>query len=207
MQLKQEFYGIASKHVGDDNRELIECCWDEIEKSYTTKDRYYHNLNHLEEMVVELNPLKHKIQNRDSLLLSIFYHDIIYNPTSTDNEEKSADKAREQLEKIHIPANRIRVIYKQIVATKTHERSDDTDTNFLLDVDLCILGKPWEKYLLYSNQIRKEYAFYPDTIYNQGRKKVLAHLLNLKEVFKTDFFQNKYEHQARENMLKEMARL
>lgn len=205
MQLKQEFYEIASKYTNED--QLIESCWNELEKCYGAKGRFYHNLNHLEEMIVELNPVQHKIQDRDSLLLSVFYHDIIYNPTAADNEEKSADGAREQLEKLHIPAEKIHTISKQIIATKTHKNSNDTDTDLLLDADLCILGKPWEKYLLYSLQIRKEYAVYPDTIYKQGRKKALAHLLHLKEIFKTEFFKNQYEHQARENMLQEIAGL
>ncbi|HLT86341.1 MAG TPA: hypothetical protein VKZ57_02055 [Sphingobacterium sp.] len=205
MRLKQEFYGIASKYSTDDR--LIQYCWQELEKCYGAKGRFYHNLNHLEEMVVELNPIQHKIQDRDSLLLSIFYHDIIYNPTAADNEEKSADSAREQLEKLHIPTEKILAISRQIIATKTHKKSYDTDTNLLLDADLCILGKPWKKYLRYSQQIRKEYAVYSDAVYKQGRKKALTHLLHLKEIFKTEFFQNKYELQARENMLKEIAGL
>ncbi|NGM67035.1 hypothetical protein [Sphingobacterium sp. SGR-19] len=205
MQLKQKFHGIASKYTNND--QLIEGCWKALEECYTAKGRFYHNAHHLEEMILVLDPVKHEIQDRDSLLLSVFYHDIIYNPTAVDNEEKSADSAQKQLKRLCVPAEKIHLISEQIMATKTHEKSDDTDTNFLLDADLCVLGKSWRKYLIYSNQIRKEYAIYPDAVYKQGRKKVLTHLLHLKEIFKTDFFQDKYEHQARENIRKEIERL
>ena len=205
MQLKQKFHDIASKYANDG--QLIESCWKALKECYTATGRFYHNLNHLEEMIIALNPVKHKIQDRDSLLLSVFYHDIIYNPTAVDNEEKSADSAQQQLEKLGIPTEKIHLISKQIIATKTHEKSNDMETNFLLDADLCVLGKPWEKYLLYSSQIRKEYAIYSEAVYKQGRKKVLTHLLHLTEIFKTNFFQDRYEHQARKNILKEIERL
>ena len=41
-------------------------------------------------MLFELDKVKSKIVDLDSLLFSIYYHDIIYEPTQSDNELQSA---------------------------------------------------------------------------------------------------------------------
>ncbi|MDI3322235.1 hypothetical protein [Pinibacter soli] len=48
-----------------------------------------------------------------------------------------------------------------------------------------------------------EYAIYPDLIYKPGRKQVLLHFLEMKRIFKTKEFYEKYETAARENLKKE----
>lgn len=190
-----------------DNEKLKTDYWQEIEKSYSQKSRKYHNLTHLENMILELENVKEETSDYDVMLFSVFYHDIIYKATSKDNEEKSAEVAKKRLEKINISSERITKIYNQILATKSHKRSDDSDTNFLLDADLAILGKDWKVYDNYIQQIRKEYSIYPDFLYNPGRKKVLTHFLEFDEIFKTDHFKEKYEKMARENIQREIPML
>lgn len=202
MNLKLIFSNLISKY--SDNEILKTDYWKEIEQSYSQKSRKYHNLIHLENMIFELEEVKDKISDYDSLLFSIFYHDIIYKATSKDNEEKSAEKAKTRLEKLNISNEKISQIYNQILATKSHKRSEDSDTNFLLDADLAILGQDWKIYENYTQQIRKEYSIYPDFMYKPGRKKVLIHFLEFEEIFKTGYFKEKYEEKARENIQREL---
>jgi len=139
INLKSIFSNLISKYS---NNEILKTnYWKEIEKSYSQKSRKYHNLVHLENMILELEEVKDKISDYDVLLFSIFYHDIIYKATSKDNEEKSAELAKTRSEKLDISTDRISKIYYQILATKSHSKSEDSDTNFLLDSDLAILGK------------------------------------------------------------------
>src|SRR5690606_21190834 len=98
----------------------------------------------------------------------------------------------------------IEKIYNQILATKTHKESDNLDDNYLLDLDLSILGKNWNEYEAYIKQIRNEYSIYPNFLYNPGRKKVLEHFLTFDRIYKTDYFRILYENQARENISKEI---
>ena len=205
MNLNSIFSDLISKY--SNNEKLKTEYWAEIEKSYSQKKRKYHNLNHLENMILELENVKDQISDYAVSLFSVFYHDIIYKTTSKDNEEKSAEKAKICLEKLNISDDRISNIYNQIFATKSHKRSDDSDTNFLLDADLAILGKDWNVYENYVQQIREEYSIYPDFLYKPGRKKVLTHFLEFEEIFKTDYFKEKYEKMARENIQKEIAML
>ena len=205
MNTKAIFENLIAKY--SNNEKLKPDYWKEIEKNYSQKSRKYHNLLHLENMILELENVKEEISDYDVMLFSVFYHDIIYKVTSKDNEEKSAEIAKIRLEKLNISNERTIKIYNQILVTKSHKKSNDSDTNFLLDADLAILGKEWNVYENYVHQIRKEYSIYPDFLYNPGRKKVLIHFLEFAEIFKTDYFNDKYEKIARENIQREISML
>ena len=205
MILKDRFESLCLNFTKD--KILIEKFWFEIEKKYSGRSRYYHNLQHLETLFEEIEHVKDKIKNFNTISFSIFYHDIIYDATSKLNEEKSADVAKERLEILGLNNEYLQQVYEQILATKSHQKSEDEDTNFLLDADLSILGKSSQVYVEYTKQIRKEYSIYPDFLYKPGRKKVLQHFLELESIFKTEFFRNKYEIQARENIEYELKGL
>lgn len=189
------------------DQDLIQSFWSEIELHYEASNRYYHNLTHLENIIDELAPLQKEIDNWELLLFSVFYHDIIYQASAQDNEEQSALLAKKRLSQIDLPEADLLVVYNQIISTKQHQKSIYTDTNYLLDADLSILGKDWEQYIVYSQNIRKEYAIYPDHLYHAGRKKALIHFLTFSEIFKTVHFKAKYENQARLNITREISLL
>ncbi|MGD1319684.1 HD domain-containing protein [Chryseobacterium sp. 2R14A] len=205
MILKEKFEMLCLNFT--DNKNLIDNFWNEIEKKYSEKSRHYHNLRHLENMFEEVESVKVQIKNFNNATFSIFYHDIIYDASSKSNEEKSAEFSKKRLEDLNIAKDDIQKVYAQILATKSHQKSDGQDTNFLLDADLSILGKDNKAYLEYTKQIRKEYSIYPDFLYKPGRKKVLEYFLELESIFKTDFFKAKYEVQARKNIEVELRNL
>jgi predicted metal-dependent HD superfamily phosphohydrolase len=181
--------------------------WNEIEINYCHKKRHYHNLTHLENLLQELLEIKANINDWDTVLFSLYYHDIIYNPLKTTNEEKSAEFAANRLQLILAPAPIIKGCVYQILATKKHAACEDSDTNYFTDADLSILGQQWKQYAEYYKNIRKEYSLYPDLIYVPARKKVLQHFLQMERIFKTDHFFKKFELQARENVQQELKEL
>lgn len=199
--LKQKFDNLFQTYNQDIS--LQEKLWLEIETNHSSKKRHYHNLSHLENLFTELILIKDELNHWDTIQFSIFYHDSIYNTSKNNNEEKSAALAVERLSQIGYPEDKITACKNQILATKHHQFSD-SDTNYFTDADLSILGKSWQAYEEYYKQIRKEYSIYPDFMYNNGRKKVLRHFLNMEPIFKTDYFHKKYENQARINLEKEL---
>ncbi|MDR6464907.1 hypothetical protein [Chryseobacterium sediminis] len=205
MNLKNQFEQLCSSFTND--QQLINSLWKEIETKYSEKGRHYHNLLHLENMFGEFEAVKSNISDFTAISFSVFYHDVVYDATSKTNEEKSAAKAEKRLAELHLDKNKISIISEQILATKSHQRSDYKDTNYLLDADLSVLGKDFKTYLEYTQNIRKEYSIYPDFLYKPGRKKVLKHFLELESIFKTDYFKQKYETQAKENIAKELQLL
>ncbi|MGN7706358.1 HD domain-containing protein [Chryseobacterium sp. 22543] len=205
MDLKNYFETLCSPFT--ENKQLINSLWNELETRYSEKGRYYHNLFHLENMFHELEAVKVNISDFKAIAFSVFYHDIIYDATSKSNEEKSAAKVEKRLAELHINNDKITIISEQILATKSHQKSDHEDTNYLLDADLSVLGKDFTTYLEYTQNIRKEYSIYPDFLYKPGRKKVLRHFLELESIFKTEYFKEKYEMQAKENIAAELELL
>ena len=154
-----------------------------------------------------MTDVKSEIQNWETILFTLFYHDIIYNSIKSDNEEKSAELAEKRMKQISVSNDIIELCKKQILTTKSHIKSTDSDTNYFTDADLSVLGQNWETYLLYCKNVRKEYSIYPALVYNPGRKKVLNHFLSMDRIFKTDFFYNKFEKQAKHNLQKEIESL
>jgi predicted metal-dependent HD superfamily phosphohydrolase len=203
--IKQAFL-TTSLHYSGDNQ-LIAHLWSEIEKHYSDKKRHYHTLTHLDNLLYQLNDVKDLIQDWDTIVFSVAYHDVVYNALKHDNEEKSALFAQRSLQKLSVSWPQIEHCMAQIIATKSHQISDNTDTNLLTDADLSVLGQDWPIYQQYYQQVRKEYSIYPDFVYKPGRKKVLRHFLEMEHIFKTEAFAQRLETQARHNMKQELSEL
>jgi len=203
--LKETFIELLTRYT--DNDRLKNELWNEIEKNYSSKKRHYHTLQHLDILLSQLTDVKGEIQNWETILFTLFYHDIIYNSIKSDNEEKSAELAEKRMKQASVSKEKIALCKKQILATKSHIESTDSDTNYFTDADLSIVGQSWETYSLYYKNVRKEYSIYPSLVYNPGRKKVLNHFLSMDRIFKTDFFYNKFEIQAKQNIQQEIESL
>ena len=201
--IKQKFLNLIRKYSSNEDYNLE--CWNDIENNYSSKSRHYHNLEHLDNMISELSKIQLEVNNLDCLLFAIYYHDIIYKPTKSDNEHQSALLFKNRIAKTSF--DKLSECIAQIEATKEHKLSADNDTNILLDLDLSVLGKSTEEYKKYSENIRKEYRIYPDFMYRKGRKKVLKSILELDFIYKTDFFKQLYENQAKKNLKLELNQL
>ncbi len=205
--LKIEFKSLVSKYTSDQS--IINSLWDEIEKQYTQKIRYYHGLNHIYDMLLQARKIRPLIINYDAFLFAIWYHDIVYKPTKKDNEEKSAVLAINRLKTLKIDKKLLDIIGKLIVSTKKHHviLTENNDNSYLLDIDLSILGTPRDHYKAYIKNIRKEYAIYPSFIYKKGRKQVLQYFLDRKTLYFTEKYRTELEIKARENLAKELETL
>ena len=69
--LKENFISLVSNYT--ENSQLKFTLWDEIELRHSHKNRYYHNLNHLDNLFNVLTPLQSEINDWDTLSFSIFY--------------------------------------------------------------------------------------------------------------------------------------
>lgn len=201
--LKQVFTNLTGLY----NKDLSSRYWSEIVINYCDAGRYYHTLDHIENMYTELLAVKDSIEDWDTILFALFYHDIIYNSSKNNNEALSAELATERLKALHYPAKKVNKCVIHILATKGHSSDKDNDTNFFTDADLSVLGSLPDIYVNYSENVRKEYFVFPDDIYRLGRIKVLEHFLSMPCIYKTDYFRGKYEKQARENLKNEIEKL
>jgi predicted metal-dependent HD superfamily phosphohydrolase len=203
--LSQAFSKAAFQYTRDQG--LVDKLWAEIETAYSSRKRCYHNLNHLDHLFRTLTEVQNMLQDVNIIIFSIAYHDIVYNTLKSNNEEKSASLAHKRLTSMGCPSQQIEICVEQILATKHHQPSPNSDTNYFTDADLSILGEPEDAYLDYCQKIRKEYSLYPDLVYKPGRRKVIEHFLAMEKIFKTNEFRNRYENQARKNLFQELKNL
>ncbi len=76
--------------------------WDKLERLYSERGRYYHNLKHIAKTLALLD--RFSGGSASALLrLAAFYHDAIYDVKATDNEERSAVMAKEDLLALGLP--------------------------------------------------------------------------------------------------------
>jgi predicted metal-dependent HD superfamily phosphohydrolase len=205
MKIAETFKSLVTRY--NNNPQHAGKLWEELVKNYSESSRYYHTLDHLQQLLKQILPYKDQISDFDAVLFALYYHDVVYNIFRKDNEEASAVLAEKRLITLNVPKERIEVCKRHILATKAHISSDDADTNLFTDADLSILGADWNTYQTYHQQVRKEYSVYPDLLYKPGRKKVLKHFLGMEKIFKTEPFITKYEHQARINLERELNEL
>jgi predicted metal-dependent HD superfamily phosphohydrolase len=205
MDLRNTFLRLVNQYTIDNA--LADNLWIEVERSYSSKKRHYHNLFHLDHLLGQLLSVREFITNWDAVLFALYYHDVVYDVLKKNNEEKSALLAEKRLTALQIPRGSIESCTRHILATRVHHASDDSDTNFFTDADLSILGADWNAYNTYRHQVRKEYSVYPDMLYKPGRRKVLKHFLQMERIFKTDPFFDKYENSAKLNLEKELIEL
>lgn len=85
---KEIFLELMRKYT--EQEDYIMDCWAEIYMYYSSESRYYHNRTYVNNMLSELKSIKSNVNEYDSLLFSIYYHDIIYNTSNSDNEHSSA---------------------------------------------------------------------------------------------------------------------
>jgi predicted metal-dependent HD superfamily phosphohydrolase len=205
INLKQQFDQLLNHNLR--NSSLFQNLWTELEQLHSEKHRHYHHFGHLNHLLSELKAIQNQIENWDAVLFALFYHDSIYNPSASDNEEKSAELAEKRMRELNCPNELIALTIEIILATKSHHNHSNQDINLFTDADLAILGSDSESYKIYAKNIRKEYKIYPSIIYKTGRKKVLLHFLKMERLFKTDYFFNKYEEKARINIEQEFKSL
>ncbi|NRB50552.1 MAG: hypothetical protein HRU41_22980 [Saprospiraceae bacterium] len=182
--------------------------WAEISSAYQSAERYYHNLIHISDMLGLWKQHRSDLKNANLLALCIWFHDLVYQVDRKDNEQQSAERAVFYLGKSELSTLAITQVYQSILATQYHQLSFDyPDLAYLLDFDLAVLGRDWERYVEYTKQIRKEYSIYPDELYRPGRKKVLEHFLARENLYFTSYAQGKWEAQARLNLKMELSSL
>jgi len=203
--LKDTFIQLTIPYSSDHN--VIAYLWREIEQQYNQSKRFYHTFTHLQNLLEQLEPLRNQVDDWESVMFALFYHDIVYNVLKKNNEEKSAELAKKRLSQIKVSDPVIQKTVELVLATESHKLHQSNDINLFTDADLSVLGSDWNAYSVYSRQVRKEYGIYPDLVYKPGRKKVLLYFLGLNNIYKTAFFAGKFENQARSNLRRELEEL
>ena len=177
--------------------------------TYAEPHRHYHNERHLDDCLRQLDQV-HDVSERERRLLrwAILWHDAIYDPHRTDNEERSAELAFSELVECGVATSDATEVAQLIRLTKSH-RAEDGDRlgAMLVSIDLSILGSDPDRYRAYAADVRREYAHVSDDWWRAGRSAVLKRLLEAEPIYPDSRFRAELEQRARRNINEELKRL
>ncbi|HLP87238.1 MAG TPA: hypothetical protein VK184_01360 [Nostocaceae cyanobacterium] len=175
----------------------------EIFTAYSHSSRYYHNLQHIQQVLNTIDSLQSFAQDLASIKLAAWLHDVVYNSQASDNEERSAEYTATLLQNLGVPLGTIANVTRLILQTK-HHQADDIDSQILLDADLAILAASSVDYHQYAQAIRQEYIWLTDSEYILGRKRVLENFLMRLPLYHTPLMYTTCENFAHSNMQTEI---
>ncbi|HSL28205.1 MAG TPA: hypothetical protein VK900_03310 [Anaerolineales bacterium] len=181
--------------------------FDRLVEAYSSPDRFYHNLTHIEDCLRIFDQTRSLALHPEEVELGIWFHDAIYDSRRTDNESRSAEWARMVAQQASLPGGISRRVSQLILATRHNETVTDQDEQVMVDVDLSILGSEQDVFWQYEKHIRKEYAWVPDGIFRQKRIEILSGFLSRAYLYHHQEFRTRFEEQARLNLTQAIARL
>jgi len=170
--------------------------------------RRYHTTDHLIAVLDHIDVLEEYAENPALVRLAAWFHDAVYLPDRSTNEERSARLAERALPELGIDEDRTAEVARLVRLTLTHSPApDDANGAVLCDADLAVLASPPPSYAAYAAAVREEYAFVPDDAFREGRATVLRQLLDLPRLFRTPYGERKWEERARRNIADELEQL
>jgi predicted metal-dependent HD superfamily phosphohydrolase len=168
--------------------------------AYSEAHRHYHSLDHIEHCLAMFDQCRHLVRRPDALELAIWFHDIILQPGRHDNEARSADYYVELSDGVHPDETRQRVHGLIMATLHNGETIDDEDAIYMVDIDLSSFGLPWQDFLRDSRAIRAENPQLSDSQYFFNQTGFQRSLLARPRFFQSDFFYQRLEKQARDNL-------
>ena len=164
---------------------------------YREPHRHYHTLRHLEECLQRFDEVRPLAERPADVELALWFHDAIYDARREDNEARSAAWA-----KASVGGDSGERIAALIIATAHEALPQSSDAKLIVDIDLAILGTEPARFAEYEAQVRQEYDFVPQAVYQRQRAELLHRLLARPTIFNTPFFIARYEAKARANLAK-----
>ncbi|MHC5262977.1 HD domain-containing protein [Streptomyces sp. UC4497] len=178
---------------------------DNLLARWSEPQRKYHTVEHLAAVLDHIDVLEEHAERPELVRLAAWFHDAVYRPERSENEERSAALAERALTEAGLGTEDVAEVARLVRLTVTHDPADgDTDGEALCDADLAILAAPAPAYAAYTRAVRAEYAFVPDEAFREGRAGVLRQLLDLPRLFRTPHGRSHWESAARENLTAEL---
>jgi predicted metal-dependent HD superfamily phosphohydrolase len=178
-----------------------------IRERHREPHRRYHTLDHVAEVLRAVDALADLADHPARVRLAACYHDAVYDPRSSGNEEASARLAVDQLTEVGVPPDVVDGVADLVRMTADHRTRRDPDAEVLADADLWILGAPPARYRRYTADVRAEYAHADDDAWRTGRTAVLDSFLARRRLYATDRFHAELDATARANLARERATL
>jgi predicted metal-dependent HD superfamily phosphohydrolase len=172
----------------------------ELLARYAEPHRAYHTRQHLTECLALLDEFRHLAGRPDEIEVALWFHDAIYDVHRHDNEARSADWARDALLDAGAAIDAAERVHALVLVTRHSAAPATPDEQLLVDIDLAILGAVPARFAEYEAQIRAEYAYVPEAIFNEKRAAILAGFLARPALYGAPALRACFEAVARANL-------
>lgn len=194
---------LMDSHGFGENRET----YDRLVAAYSARGRFYHNQEHVTACLSHLDNVDLQVDSKREVEVALWFHDAVYSPFSSSNEEDSADWAAKFVSDCGASKEQQRRIHQLIMVTKHDAPTKTDDEAILVDIDLSILGAKPAVYNQFEEGVRKEYRRVPFFIYRKKRAEILRGFLGRSRIYTSDVFPEERDWQARENIENAISRL
>lgn len=167
---------------------------------YSEPHRRYHTAEHIDDCLAQLDDALPIAEAPEEVELALWFHDAIYDATSSKNEARSAQWASEFLKSADVSEERSSRVAAYILATRHSAEPLAGDAALVVDIDLSILGREMPEFETYEKAIREEYKWVPMLIYRRKRIEILQSFLDRPAIYQTRYFGKRFEQRARENL-------
>jgi predicted metal-dependent HD superfamily phosphohydrolase len=171
-----------------------------LEAAYSEKHRAYHTTRHIDECLTLLDELRSLAAHPEEVECALWFHDAIYEPMSSSNEERSAEWAVEFCQGVGVLKEAAERIRSHIMATRHVGLAEGGDGRLVVDIDLAILGSDAARYAKFERDVRKEYKWVPGIVYRKKRAEILQSFLNRPRIYHWQPAYEQFEAQARINV-------
>jgi len=179
----------------------------QLSAAYGESGRAYHTAEHIRDCLAELDLTRDLAQYPDEVEAALWFHDAVYRPGASDNEDQSAKLARTALSMGAVPRAVTDRTAALVLATEHAGAPSLPDEQLICDIDLSILGREPRIFDTFEEQIRREYAWVPEPVYRRERSAVLSRFLRRRSIYQTDQFRHRYEALARGNLVRLIEKL
>lgn len=181
--------------------------FDALVARYEEPHRAYHTLDHLTECFAQFDTLEARPPRGPEIELALWFHDAIYDTHRHDNEELSADWARDSVLTAGGGAEAAETVRDLVLATRHQAEPESPAAMLVVDIDLSILGATVARFDAYEVQIREEYSWVPEDAFRTTRAKILRDFLDRPRLYLTEHFHGRLEERARHNLARSISRL
>lgn len=172
--------------------------FDQLVARYAAPARHYHTLSHILHCLDALDGLPGFPSDRDALEMAVWFHDAVYQPGASDNEQRSAELFA--IDGNALPAAFVQQVIRLILVTTHRNPPSAEDEAAMVDIDLSAFGLPWAEFIRDTRNVRAELTHVADADFFPSQARFLASLLARPRLYHTGHFHSRIEATARGNI-------
>lgn len=177
-----------------------------LEPFYSQPYRYFYNNEYFLSLLAEYDEVPHENMDRESIL-ALLVNKIYFNPTIENIcvAKYNLSLLKKMAEADPIPNIDWALVEEYLIKLNIEESKEEL--GILFDFEHAWFGESNAIYFHNIAKYRKEFPLLNDAYYYERRISEITHLLAKSSIYNTPYFREKYEQQARINLLTELKLL